>query len=456
MKIIIFGANAISQKLVDALEVYEDQVLIVDRDSWDFNNFKKRNAKLISANFFDQGLMESLEIKDTDYVLILTEDDKINLLISRLVRNYTKGFIITKMNSYDDINEIFELKKSLGIDYILNQDLESSRNILKLVEDDIGIKSDVFAGGKVRLIDYSVELDPEFIGKKIHEVGSLSTILVVGILRKNNLIIPSGDTVLEEEDKLYLMGLTDDIISFRSRHFHLTSIEEKKDMIIIGDSGITRSLIDTTKDINIKVIEEDIKKARDLRSRYEDTFVIRNSFKDVLKKSREEFTNCDVLLALTSQDELNIVTCLMADGIGIKDIILKVESQTYNKFLDNLPVSAIINPSMIAADKILKLMKKDGGMNLYHMFADRAEVFEVTLKEGSKVEDLTLKELKLPQGMIIGAVVRKDGSAIIPRGNSKIEKGDRLVIFFKKKNRDNLIQFLNGENKKLFKSLFES
>ena len=129
-------------------------------------------------------------------------------------------------------------------------------------------------------------------------------------------------------------------------------------MIIIGDSGITRSLIDTTKDINIKVIEEDIKKARDLRSRYEDTFVIRNSFKDVLKKSREEFTNCDVLLALTSQDELNIVTCLMADGIGIKDIILKVESQTYNKFLDNLPVSAIINPSMIAADKILKLMKK--------------------------------------------------------------------------------------------------
>lgn len=454
MRIIIFGSGPISEILVKNLEMYDDEVTVCDYSRKLYRKFDEKRAEIVAGNLLDDEFLKNLNLNSYDYALILKDDDRLNLILTTICKNEGVSHIITKINTYDDIHSLFNLKSSFGMEYIINEDLESSRYIMRMVEEDIGIKSDIFAGGKVLLSSIKAEFVEDFVGKKLEDLGSLSTILVVGILREGNLLIPDGKTVVERNDILYLMGLSNDILSFKNTHFHLEEKRKKKEMTIIGDSFLTRAIVENQKSMNIKIIEEDSKKVEDLRIRYKDAFVIKNSFKRELKTSEEEFSSADVLLAATNSDELNIVTGLLASGIGIKDVILKVNSMTYNRFIDSLPVDAVINPHTISAGVLLKLLGKNAGMNIYHMFGDRAEVMEVKLREKSSLVGRNMESLALPRGIVIGAIVRKNNMAIIPRGQSTIEDEDTLVIFFKKQNRDELLRFLGVPKKSIFPTLF--
>ena len=421
MKIIIFGTGLVSEHIVKSLEIYDDEITVVSYPTKSYNEFDKRAAKIFSGNLLNDEFLASLNLNTYDHALILEDDDRLNLILSKMCEKYGAKNIITKINSYDDINFLIKNKKFFGIDYIINEDLESSKYIVKMVEEDIGF---------------------------------LSTVRVVGILRNSELIIPTGQTVIERDDLIYVMGLSSDIISLKNRFFYFEENRQKKDMTIIGDSNLTRALVENVSDMNIKIIEEDPEKVADLRKKYPDAFVIKNTFKNELKSSTEEFKLVDVLVASTEEDELNIATGLLASGVGIKDIILKVYSKTYNKFIDSLPVDAVINPKVVLVGKILSLLGKTAGLNIYHMFGDRAEVLEVKLRETSHLIGKTMAELKAPRDIVIGAIIRSDNIAIIPIGKSEVKEGDTLVIFFGKENRNELLSFLGISKRKFFPTLF--
>ena len=421
MKIIIFGTGLVSEHIVKSLEIYDDEITVVSYPTKSYNEFDKRAAKIFSGNLLNDEFLASLNLNTYDHALILEDDDRLNLILSKMCEKYGAKNIITKINSYDDINFLIKNKKFFGIDYIINEDLESSKYIVKMVEEDIGF---------------------------------LSTVRVVGILRNSELIIPTGQTVIERDDLIYVMGLSSDIISLKNRFFYFEENRQKKDMTIIGDSNLTRALVENVSDMNIKIIEEDPEKVADLRKKYPDAFVIKNTFKNELKSSTEEFKSVDVLVASTEEEELNIATGLLASGVGIKDIILKVYSKTYNKFIDSLPVDAVINPKVVLVGKILSLLGKTAGLNIYHMFGDRAEVLEVKLRETSHLIGKTMAELKAPRDIVIGAIIRSDNIAIIPIGKSEVKEGDTLVIFFGKENRNELLSFLGISKRKFFPTLF--
>ena len=454
MKIIIFGTKLISEQVVKNLEIYDDEVTVVGYPDKFYNDFDKKSAEIISGNLLDDEFLSSLTLESYDYSLILEDDDFLNFVLSKMCKKYGAKNIITKVNRYDDINFIIKNKESFGIDYIINEDLEASKYIVKMVEEDIGFKSDIFAGGKVLLSSIKAQYAEDFVNKKLEDIGLLSTVRVVGILRNSELIIPTGQTIIERDDLIYVMGLSSDIISLKNTYFYFEEHRQKKEMTIIGDSDLTRALVENVSEMNIKIVEEDDEKVADLRKKYPEAFVIKNNFKNELKSSQEEFKTADVLIASTEEDELNIAVGLLASGIGIKDIILKVYSRTYNKFIDSLPVDAVINPKIILVGKILNLIGKNAGLNIYHMFGDRAEVLEVKLKDDSHLIGKTMAELNPPKNIVIGAIIRKDNLAIIPIGKSEVAKDDTLVIFFKKENRNELQSFLGISKRRIFPNLF--
>lgn len=302
MKIIIFGTGLVSEHIVKSLEIYDDEITVVSYPTKSYNEFDKRAAKIISGNLLNDEFLASLNLNTYDHVLILEDDDRLNLILSKMCEKYGAKNIITKINSYDDINFLIKNKKSFGIDYIINEDLEASKYIVKMVEEDIGFKSDIFAGGKVLLSSIKAQYAEDFVNKKLEDIGFLSTVRVVGILRNSELIIPTGQTIIERDDLIYVMGLSSDIISLKNRFFYFEENRQKKEMTIIGDSNLTRALVENVSDMNIKIIEEDPEKVADLRKKYPDAFVIKNTFKNELKSSTEEFKSVDVLVASTEED----------------------------------------------------------------------------------------------------------------------------------------------------------
>ena len=151
MKIIIFGTGLVSEHIVKSLEIYDDELTVVSYPTKSYNEFDKRAAKIISGNLLNDEFIAFLNLNTYDYALILEDDDRLNLILSKMCGKYGAKNIITKINSYDDINFLIKNKKFFGIDYIISEDLEASKYIVKMVEEDIGFKSDIFAGGKVLL-----------------------------------------------------------------------------------------------------------------------------------------------------------------------------------------------------------------------------------------------------------------------------------------------------------------
>lgn len=455
MKILIIGAGKVGKKIVDIMELEDHYITVVDSKQEAISEIKRSpKVKTILKDGLDKEFLEELKVKEFDYIVAATDSDKNNILISTLTKSLGGKNTIARINRADSSGQLSYLKKYLGIDYIVNPELETSKLIEKIIKDDIVYQADNFGRGKIEVVEHDVDLDPEFEGNKIKNIGSLATILVIGIFRNDNIIIPDGETVIEKGDRIYLMGLSRDIMNFKMKYFKLEKKDRRKKITIAGSSDISSQISNMCKNHNVTIIEEDREKSKYLRRNMKDALIINTSLEGANFFKEESLSDSDVFIALTENDELNIVLAIMAKKYGINQVIIKVKSLNYMKILDTLGLTAIVNPLTVASNEIIKRLRADKGVSVNLTFNGEAEVLEIELSEKSQVINKNLEEINLPSGIIIGGIIRSDGSAVIPRGKTKLLKGDTIVVFCKKNMKKKLENFIDPQTNRNFLSNF--
>ena len=444
MEILIVGSGRIGSKVIQALAIDKVKITVIDKD---YNALTKvshsKEVRTIAGNGMDKEILNSLDIKKFDYVLSLTNSDKTNILVCTTLKMLGAKYTIARINSTESIDELFLLKESLGIDYIINPQLETARAIRTIIEEDLNYQTDSFANGRIKVVGHEIVSGSSFIGEKIKDIGSLSTVLVAAVSRKSGLIIPSGDTIIEDGD--YLIGLTKDIIKFKNTYFKFIQKTAEKNVAILGSDGITEELAKKLKNANIKIIVKNDTNLHKLRTKLPDAFIVKQKLAGGDFFKHEDIDEVDDFIALTDNDELNIALSLMAKKIGAKNVIAKIESLNYSRIVDELNFITL-NPMIIAANKIIKKIREGHGISIHLMFGGEAEVSEIGLSDNSEVIGKTLEEVKLPKGILIGGIVRDNETAVVPRGKTRFEKGDTLVVFCKNENKRELMQFINPED----------
>ena len=134
----------------------------------------------------------------------------------------------------------------------------------------------------------------------------------------------------------------------------------------------------------------------------------------------------------------------MAKKVGVEKVISKVDALSYSKILDELNFITL-NPMIITSNKIIKKIRSGNGISIHLMFGGEAEVLEIKLADDSDVIGKTMEEIKLPEGTLIGGIVRDNETAVVPRGKTKFESGDTLVVFCKNENKNELMKFINPQ-----------
>lgn len=455
MDILIIGSGRIGSKVIQALEIDKTNITVIDQDYDALApvSFSKR-VTTIPGNGMDRELLATLDIEKFDYTISLTNSDKTNILVCTTLKKLGAKYTIARINNTESIDELFHLKESLGIDYIVNPQLETARTIRSILEEDSNYPTDYFANGKIDVVGHPIESGSQFIGEKIKDLGSLATILVCAISRENKLIIPDGETKIEVGDYLYLIGLSKDIVNFKNIHFKFNKKEEEKNIAILGANGISVELAKRLKEDNIKIIVKDEDKILELRNELPDAFIVKQKLSGASFFKDEEIDEVDAFIALTDNDELNVVLSLMAKKAGVEKVIARVDSMNYSRIIDELNFITL-NPLIITSNKIIKKVRSGNGISIHLMFGGEAEVSEIKLAEDSAVIGKNMQEINLPKGMLIGGIIRENGTAIVPRGKSKFEKGDTLVVFCKNENKRELMQFINPkENRGFLSDLF--
>jgi trk system potassium uptake protein TrkA len=250
------------------------------------------------------------------------------------------------------------------------------------------------------------------------------------IFRGAQVIIPHGAVELREGDHLYTVAMhenLDEVIRFMGLEAH----GEIERVFVVGGKqlGITCAEKLEEQGVAVKLFERDAKRSARIAEILEKTVVIRADGTDQAILEEENVQGVDAFLAFTNEDEVNIMGSLLARRLGARKVVALINRLNYLPLAQRLGVHTTVSPRLAAVDRILQFVRKGRVMSVTTFREEEAEAIELVATERSAYVGRKLKELRFPRGSIVGAIVRPDGTAAVPRGDVEIRPGDRVIFF---------------------------
>lgn len=443
MKVMIVGAGKLGYKLAESMVLEDIDVTVVDKNpkTIDYVN-EHLDVLTVLANGIEISVLKDLGIKGYSLLVAATGSDETNTLICTLAKKLGCKTTIARIRNHEYIEQLDFIKNQLGIDHIINPDLATAQAIEKYLLKNYNFYSDEFASGKVQMVDFNIEHMEEFVGKKLMELENFQGLLITAISRNGEIIIPNGSTELLPNDMIYVIGKSNEINSLNNRLNQDITKRPVEKVMILGGSNIGYYLAKklSRAGISVIMIEKDKDRCQELSELLGDALLIHGDGTDIHLLEEERISSVDAFVAVTGFDEENLLMGLMAKQSGVPKTISKISRQNYTKIIDRLGIDAALNPIYITVSDILKYTRGGKIVSISLLLGGDGEVTEIIVGKDISVVGKSLEELKLPKGIIIGAIVH-DGQVIIPNGKTRIYENDRIVVFCLTENLDDLKVF---------------
>lgn len=432
MKIIIVGAGEVGFHITQKLSEENHDVVLVDKDPEKVRRISEHmDVQALLGSGTSPRILKEAGISDADLLVAATDSDEVNLISCLLARNLNRYMVkVARVRNleYLEEKELFS-QHLLGIDHIINPEtlmVETIRNLMQV--PGAGDVID-FVGGRVKLIALTVSEKSRFAGKQLLSFqGVEGRVLVGAIFRGDHVFIPRGEDKLEVDDLAYVVVRTEDLSGILE--FFGIRDEGLRRVIIVGGGQIGSALaanLDQTH-TNVKLIENSKARCEALSERLGKVVIINGDGTDQDLLREENVLDADFLVALTGDEESNILISLLAKALGARKTITRVSKLSYIPLVSAIGIDKVVSPRLSAVRAILQHIRRGKIISVAPLKGEHAEALEVEALETSDIVNLPLAKVKFPRESLVGAIVRGD-EIIIPRGDSVIQPKDRLIIF---------------------------
>ena len=391
------------------------------------------DAKVVHGHGADHLVLEEAGIKDVDMLIALAGTDEQNILACQMAARYGVEQKIARIR-----NPHFFEKKGLislsdwGVDHVIQPELETAKEIVQLIKRSAATDVLEFADGKIQLI--GIRLDPqapvlyktiEKISEEFHE----HIFRVVAILRNNKTIIPTGKAHLMPRDQIFIIAEAKEIKNIIEM---MGKSDEKLEKIFVLGGGkvgrATAHLLEKEKSLEIKLIESNPEKTLRLAEELRDTLIIQGDGRDFDLLAREGVVDADALVSVTSDEETNILTCLLSKHLGVAKTIALINRDEYMPIMAPIGVNAAVNTNIVTSNTILRLIRRGNIVSIALLPGVDAEIMEYQVSQDSKITNRPLSKINFPKDTIVGAVTR-NSEVLVPVGSTTLQPNDRVVIF---------------------------
>ena len=461
MNIVIIGAGKLGYRLADMFSIKDNDVTLVDYSDEALHRASTNiDLMTVKANGLSIEALEQLNLEHTDLLIAVAANDETNILIATLAKKLGCHRVAARIRSPEFANQLDFLKHNLGIDYITNPDHETAKEIAKMLLKTEAIYMDDFANGKVALSEFRIATDYYLNAKCIKNINLPKRILIVAIKRDNEMIVPNGDTVLYTGDLLYMIGVREEIQNFQKMYTeHITHPEHKKlkRVMILGGGKTTFYLAKRLikAGVQVKIVERNKERCKELALQLKEALVIYGDATDVAVLVEESVSNMDAIVMLTGFDEENILLSMVAKKYKVPKIITKVSKSNYISVFQELGIDLALNPILLTASHIMRYAQGGRIKSLSMLLGEYAEVMEIIAIEGTRIVGKPLKDVNLPKGIIIGAIV-KGGKVYIPDGNMVIEPHNRIIVFSLREDIDKVESYFYKGRRGMLNELWNS
>ncbi|HEY5616209.1 MAG TPA: Trk system potassium transporter TrkA [Bacteroidota bacterium] len=432
MKIIIVGAGEVGFHLAKVLAQEKSDIIVIDRNQERLVRVSDAlDVMTVLGSGSQLSTLERVGVRDADLLIAVTSIDEVNLTSCLLAHKLGTKKNIVRVNDPEFLSAKSPLNpEDFGVDLVIYPEGLVAHEIVQLIRRSSATDVLEFAEGRVQLIGIRIDANSPLINRNLREIaGGYQDIpfRVVAIQRGIKTIIPSAEDVFRKGDQAFVISKTEQV----QEMLRLSGKETAKfeHIMILGGGRIGQHVAEELEsEMTVKLIESSKETSLMLADSLRKTMVIQGEGKDIDLLATEGIMDMDAYIATTRDEEDNIISCLMAKHLGVKKTIAHVEKLDYIPLANTIGIDALVNKKLTAATAILKFIRKGEIVSVASLHGVDAEVIEMIAQKGSPVTKKPLRDLRFPEGAIIGCVMH-NGSVTIPVGATKINPQDRVVVF---------------------------
>ena len=450
MKIIILGAGQVGGTLTEHLADEQNDVTVVDSSDSALRQLQERlDIRTVKGDASKPTTLADAGAQDADMLIAVTDSDEVNMLACAIAYTlYRTPTKICRIREVDYLNEDKKLFQSgaIPVDVSISPERLVTDAIHQLILNPGSLQVLDFAGGKIRLVAVRAVDGGPIVGRELQEIRehmpSVDT-RVAAIFRKSqSAIIPEGSTVVEPDDEAFFIAASENIRAVTSE---LRKLDEPyKRVMIAGGGKIGASLAKRLEqDYQVKVLELNYDRCRQLSEELEESIVLNGSANDSKLLQQENIANTDVFCALTNNGESNIKMSMLAKRLGAKKVITLITNSAYAELVGQ-EIDIAISPQQITISSLLTHVRKGDISAVHSLRRGAAEALEMTAHgdpKTSKVVGRRLDELDLPPGATVGAILRGD-QVIIAHRHVVVEEDDHVILFLTDPSKISLVEKL--------------
>ncbi|MBE5922618.1 MAG: Trk system potassium transporter TrkA [Lachnospiraceae bacterium] len=436
MNIIIAGCGKVGYNLAEQLNDEGHDVTMIDTNPEKVEEaVNKLDIQGLTGNGTSYLIQKEAGIEESDLMIAVTDQDEVNLLSCLIAKKAGGCSTIARVRNPEYYKEINFIKEELGLSMAINPEFACAAEILRLIHIPSALELNTFAKGRVNLVKVPIPKGSELHNMKVREFSnkvSRRTLICI-IQRDQQVLIPDGNTMLQENDNIFVSTPMDEVGTLFSR-IGLKAKRIRSVMIAGGDtiSYYLAAAMQRSK-IQVKIIEKNRKRCDWLSEMLPNAMVICADASERQILLEEGVRDVDAFVSLTEHDEENILLSLYVNKVSKAKVITKINKISVEEILDVMPLGSIVSPKHITAENIVSYVRSKQnsfGSNvetMHKMLDNRVEALEFFVREESVVTGVSLMELNLRQNLLICSINR-NGKIITPGGKDEILPGDHVIV----------------------------
>ncbi len=437
MKIIILGAGQVGGTLAENLVGENNDITVVDSDATRLRVLQdKFDLRVVHGHGSHPRILREAGAEDADMLVAVTNSDETNMVACQIAYSlFNTPNRIARIRAAEylrDAEKLF-LPEAVPIDHLISPEQLVIDSIYRLIQYPGALQVVNFAEGKVSLAVVKAYYGGPLVGNPLsimrEHMPHIDT-RVAAIFRQDRPIRPQGSTIVEAGDEVFFIAASQHIRAVMSEMQRLE--KPYKRIMLVGGGNIGFGLAQRLeKQYSVKLIERNQQRAAELAERLHDTIVFYGDASDQELLAEEHVDQVDLFIAVTNDDEANIMSAMLAKKMGAKKVMVLIQRRAYVDLVQGSVIDIAISPQQATISALLSHVRKAdivGVSSLRRGIAEAIEAIAHGDETTSRVVGRSIEDIKLPPGTIIGAVVRGD-EVIIANDNVRIEQGDHVIMF---------------------------
>ena len=438
MRILILGAGAVGSSLAEHLTREDHNVVVVDSNERVLDSLSDRlDIQIVHGHGSHPDVLQRAGANEADVLIAVTNSDDVNMVACQVCYTvFQTPLKIARIRaaSFAEPKDFFQ-SENMPIDFLISPEDYVCQQI-QLILEHPGIQHMVdFADGDLKIVHATVSPGSKVVTGTVGDFNDRwinQGAKVLAIHRSDLSSVAAPETTINATDELFFVARKEVVTRALAEITHDTRSFSK--LMIVGGGHIGRKLAARVENhMNTRVIESDPISAAQAAEQLESAVVVCADATDKNVLDQERLSGMDAYCAVTNNDEVNIVTSLLARANGVRRIVTLIANRAYLDLVDNNVLDTVVSPQLATSSAILSHIRQGNVTNVQGLRLGAVEAVELTVVGGSRenqVAGRTLGQLGLPSDVTAAAVMRPDGVIEIATDDSQLEEEDHVVLFF--------------------------